>query len=79
MRLSSKELKAINWYALNYGLRPQLSTPPTIYFKDMDGIEQSKDLAGITLEYNAWKKEDTKARARDKKLSQTAVQTRRIV
>lgn len=34
MSLSAKELKAIHWYCQQYGLRPELSSVPTMYFKE---------------------------------------------
>ena len=68
MKLTANDLKAINWYALNYQLKPEMSSPPVMYFKNRaTGEEVKKDLGGITLEYNAWKEEDQKMRARKRK------------
>lgn len=70
MKLSSKDLKAINWYAQQYQLKPQLSTPPTMYFTKRDSGETLKiDLAGIVLEYSAANEEDKKTRAREKRIA----------
>ena len=70
-KLKAKELKAIGWYMETYKLKPQLSVPPTMYFKDEKGELVKHDLAGIVLEHNAWNAEDQKERAREKRVADT--------
>ena len=67
--LKAKELKAIEWYVNNYHLKPLLSTPPTMYFKDKDGKVVKETLNGILLEYNAWNDQDKKERSRTKRVA----------
>ena len=65
MSLSAKELKAIHWYCQQYGLRPELSSVPTMYFKDRSGKKLTKDLTAIMLEYGQWRDEEKKLKARE--------------
>lgn len=69
MKLSAKHLKAINWYSKENELKPQLSTPPTMYFRPrMGGDMVRADLSDIMKEYNTWNEADIKQRARERKL-----------
>lgn len=52
MKLRVKEHRALKWYCEHYNLRPQLSVPPQMYFKDKDGNYFSVDMGQITLEYD---------------------------
>lgn len=76
MVLSAKQLKAINWYRQENGLKPQLSTPPTMYFKDADGNEVTADLTSIMQEYGQWNEEDKKVRAREKRVKTASANAR---
>lgn len=70
MNLTAKDLKAINWYITEKKLKPLLSNPPQMYFRDKDGIAlEPIYLGGIVLEYNAWNEEDKKQRAHEKKVA----------
>jgi hypothetical protein len=65
MKLSAKDLKAINWYIAVHNLKLKLSTPPIMYFKKAStGEEVTVDLTGLVLEYNNWKEQDKRLRAR---------------
>jgi len=77
MKLSSKNLKAINWYSENYHLKPQLSTPPIMYFMDSSGEYVDHHLDKIMLEYAAWNKEDQRRRAYEKKTADARSISRR--
>lgn len=66
MALSSKEMKAIAWYAKDHRLRPQLSAYPLIRFKDFMDNTVEEDVTVIAKEYEAWNEEDKKARARQR-------------
>lgn len=70
-KLKAKELQAIGWFIENYKLKLQLSTPPTMYFKNEEGKVVTHDLAGIVLEFNAWNEQDQKERAREKRVADT--------
>lgn len=78
MKLSAKDLKAINWYLGEHDLKPQLSTPPIIYFTNKKGEQVKAELTGIHSEYNAWNEEDKKQRAREKRIAEKQVQPRVI-
>lgn len=71
MSLSAKDLKAINWFTQEHKLRVQLSTPPTMYFRNQEGEMVTHDLSGITLEYKTWNEEDKKQRSQDRKIAAT--------
>lgn len=71
MKMSAKDLKALEWYIKDRKLKPQLSSPPKMYFKDENGKSVEADLTGIVLEYNAWNEEDQKRRAREKRIKDT--------
>jgi len=58
--LKASDHKAIAWWAEERGLKPQLSTPPIIYFKDKNGNEVSANIASLVPLYKAWKKEQSK-------------------
>lgn len=67
MKISASEMKALGWYVRDRDLRPQLSTPPVMYFtKRKDGTEVKVNLAHIVTDYKAWNEEDKKERARAK-------------
>lgn len=79
MILSAKDLKAIKWYADAHGLRPQISSPPKMYFTDFLGNQAEADLLSIHQEYDAWNKEDKKERAREKKAAEMRSMIRRVI
>ncbi|HUH57846.1 MAG TPA: hypothetical protein VL020_04970 [Pseudomonadales bacterium] len=56
MTLLASEYKAIGWYATEHKLKIQLSTPPTMYFKDSSGEEVKQELPAIIEQYKASKK-----------------------
>lgn len=64
MKLKPTDHKAIAWWAEERGLVPQLSTPPTIYFKDKDEVESSANIFSLVNLYKAWKKEQQKSNKR---------------
>lgn len=71
MKLTAKDLKAIAWFIKDKNLKPQLSTPPRMYFKEAEGTEVTYELAGIITEWSAWNEEDKKQRAREKRVADT--------
>lgn len=71
MKLKAKDYKAIKWYAETYDLKPQLSAPPTMYFKDAQGREVTHNLGAIVLEWSQWNENDQKDRARERKIKDT--------
>lgn len=72
MSLSAKDLKAISWYITEKKLKPMLSVPPMMYFKDAEGTELAPiDLSGIVLEWSSWNDEDKKQRAQERKIAAT--------
>ena len=77
-KLSAKDYKAIAWYCKDRNLRPELSTPPVMYFtRKTDGEKIDVNLGAITREYSVWNDEDKKERAREKK-ALAAKQTKRL-
>lgn len=73
--LSAKELTAINWYAKNNNLRPELSALPLIYFSrkivlaGLEGDEVFKmDKGDILDQWKVWNEEDKKQRALERKV-----------
>lgn len=79
MPLKAAEMKAVAWYVQDRGLKPSLSTPPRMYFKDKEGNQVEADLAGIVTEYKAWNEQDKKERAREKRVADTRRIIRRVV
>lgn len=75
MKMSAKQLKALEWFIREKSLKPLLSTPPKMYLRNSDGEQVDYDLNGIVLEYEAWNEEDKKERAREKRVKDT----RRII
>lgn len=71
MPLNAREMKAITWYIKDRNLKPQLSAPPQMHFKNESGDTVTVDLAAIVLEYNAWNDQDKKERAREKRVENT--------
>jgi hypothetical protein len=64
------EGKAINWYATNNNCILQLSAYPTITFIDRNTREQINEQIGDFVDqYKSWKKEDTKERARQRRVA----------
>jgi len=58
--LKPSDHKAIAWWAQSRKLVAQLSTPPTIYFKDDKGVETSVNLFSLVTLYKAWLDEEKK-------------------
>jgi hypothetical protein len=58
--LKAADHKAIAWWAAERKLVPQLSTPPTMYFKNADGEEIKTNLFSIVQLYKGWKKEEAR-------------------
>lgn len=71
MALNATELKALAWYMRDNQLKPLLSTPPIMYFRNKDGVEVSQELTTIVSEYKAWNEQDKKERAREKRIEAT--------
>lgn len=67
--MKQSDFKAINWFCNEYNLKPQLSIPPSqIHFTNRRTLkEETYHLDRITLEYKAFKKEESKRKAREKK------------
>lgn len=59
-KLGPRQINAIAAYAEQHKLVPQLSVPPTIYFKDFEGKEKKIDLLAILAFYDKWKKQKKK-------------------
>lgn len=69
MKLTATDTKALGWYVQDRRLRPQLSTPPTMYFTDKDGNSVTDSMFNILALYKAWNEEDKKERARQKRVA----------
>lgn len=68
MAFKANEYRAIDWYAKEHNLVPQLSAYPTIYFLNRETNEIKKIMAShIVMDYMNFKKEAAKERARLRK------------
>lgn len=67
-KFTANALKAIAWYAENYGLKVELSVPPLVTFS-MKELNESHavSLSDIVNEYKRWRKEESKRAAREKR------------
>lgn len=79
MKLSSKELKAIGWFMKDRQLKPMLSVPPKMYFRNQSGEVETHDLTGISLLHSSWSSDDQKERARAKKVKTNTPRPFKIV
>ncbi len=79
MKMSAKELKALGWYMEQKKLKPMLSNPPKMYFRDSSGEIVTQDLTGICLEYKSWSADDAKERAREKRVKDIRGVIHRVV
>lgn len=67
-KFTANAMKAIEWYADNYGLKIELSTPPTVTFTMKSlGEKHSVPLQDVVTEYRAFCKEESKRKAREKR------------
>lgn len=57
MKRTPTQDKALAWYCETYSLTPQLSTHPLYYFKDSDGVESTRLIEHIVMEYKRRKDE----------------------
>lgn len=71
--INAQQAKALQWYSEEHNLKLEISVmAQTIRFTDKaDGSEVSKPLSSIIDQYNTWKKEDQKARARARAAEKT--------
>lgn len=82
-RLTSIELKSLEWYKTKYKLRLKLSTYPVMYFRNIKTDEELKvSILGIVREYKDAHKEDMAEKARLKKIEkdlETKANQRRVI
>lgn len=65
--LKPNDYKALAWWAKERGLRPQLSTPPIMYFKDKEGNDVDPvNINSITPLYLAWREQEKKRNKKKK-------------
>lgn len=56
--LSASTLKAIHWYSIEHGLKPDASSAlPTLRFTDLAGQPQAVDIADVMAAYEAFRQE----------------------
>ena len=63
------QLKAISWYAKEYGLKPSLSNPliQMHFISKQTREDVTVHLDTVINEYKAWNREDIKSRAAERK------------
>ena len=68
MPLTSKELKAINWFKTEHNLKLQLSAlAQGVNFTDKEtGKSKTFELENIMLQYKDWSEQDQKRRAKER-------------
>ena len=64
-RLSKIDYLAIEWYGNAHNLKPQLSTPPTIYFRNDQGKEVSIPIGHMRSQFETYRKEERAAARRE--------------
>jgi hypothetical protein len=79
MKLLAKELKALGWFMEDKHLKPMLSNPPKMFFRDQSGKEVTYDMTGIVSLHKAWSADDQKERAREKRVADTRRVIKRAV
>lgn len=69
-KFTNNAMKAINWYAQNYNLKVELSTPPNVRFTSKELGETHSILLGDVIdEYRAFRKDELKTQARERALA----------
>lgn len=55
--MTDKQARAIKWYMDKHNVVPQMSTPPTYYFRAADGTEHTISITTLVSQYERAKKE----------------------